>query len=138
MHRDAASTSDRECRVSQLLRSGLVLDQPDVDIAAEAGTPVTVIDLPTPGRGTEYKLGLKNFYVLTRYNRSFFYALAVYQLGMRVKAQMLATQPGVGVGPANGNAGNGGNGGGNGGNGNGNGMNGAPNGTGTTPPGQQD
>ncbi|MCX5542163.1 lytic murein transglycosylase B [Paraburkholderia sp. CNPSo 3076] len=126
--------------LSQLLRSGLVLDQPDVDLAAEAGTPVTVIDLPSPGRGTEYKLGLKNFYVLTRYNRSFFYALAVYQLGMRVKAQMLATQPGVGVGPANGNGGNGDNGGINGGNGNGNGngMNSAPNGTGTTPPAQQD
>ena len=116
--------------LSQLLRSGLVLDQPDVDIGAEASTPITVIDLPTPGRGTEYKLGLKNFYVLTRYNRSFFYALAVYQLGMRVKAQMLATQPGVGVGPANGNGGNGGNG--------GNDINSAPNGTGTTPPAQQD
>ncbi|WP_395068742.1 lytic murein transglycosylase B [Paraburkholderia silvatlantica] len=117
--------------LNQLLHSGLMLDQPDVDIAAEAGTPVTVIDLPSPGRGTEYKLGLKNFYVLTRYNRSFFYALAVYQLGMRVKAQMLATQPGVGVGPANGN-GNGN------GNGNSNGMNSAPNGTGTTPRAQQD
>ena len=33
----------------------------------------------------------KNFYVLTRYNRSFFYALAVYQLGQRVKAQMEAS-----------------------------------------------
>ncbi|WP_322033518.1 lytic murein transglycosylase B [Paraburkholderia sp. J76] len=115
--------------LSQLLHSGLVLDQPDVDVDAEAGTPVTVIDLPSPGRGTEYKLGLKNFYVLTRYNRSFFYALAVYQLGMRVKARMLATQPGVGVGPQNGNGG---------GNGNDNGVNGAPNGTGTTPPAQQD
>ncbi len=100
----------------QLLRSGLVLNEPGVDIAAEGGTPVTVIDLPTPGRPTEYMLGLKNFYVLTRYNRSFFYALSVYQLGMRVKAQMLATQPGnntgadagadtsddVGTGPSNG------------------------------------
>jgi membrane-bound lytic murein transglycosylase B len=89
--------------LEQLLRSGLVLNEPGVDVAAEAGTPVTVIDLPTPGRATEYMLGLKNFYVLTRYNRSFFYALAVYQLGMRVKAQMLATQPGVGsAGAANG------------------------------------
>jgi len=69
----------------------LLLNEPDVDIAAEAGTPVTVVDLPSPGRGTEYMLGLKNFYVLTRYNRSFFYALAVYQLGQRVKAQMEAS-----------------------------------------------
>jgi len=100
--------------LEQLLRAGMILDEPDLDIASEAGTPVTVIDLPTPGRPTEYMLGLKNFYVLTRYNRSFFYALAVYQLGQRVKEQMLATQPDVGNmgnGPANGNGGNGGNGG---------------------------
>ncbi|MFM0648491.1 lytic murein transglycosylase B [Paraburkholderia bryophila] len=77
--------------LDQLLRAGLLLNEPDVDIAAEAGTPVTVVDLPSPGRGTEYMLGLKNFYVLTRYNRSFFYALAVYQLGQRVKAQMEAS-----------------------------------------------
>jgi membrane-bound lytic murein transglycosylase B len=77
--------------LSQLLRAGLLLNQPDVDVAAEAGTPVTVVDLPSPGRGTEFVLGLKNFYVLTRYNRSFFYALAVYQLGQRVKEQMQAS-----------------------------------------------
>jgi membrane-bound lytic murein transglycosylase B len=77
--------------LNQLLRAGLLLNEPSVDIASEASTPVTVVDLPSPGRGTEYKLGLKNFYVLTRYNRSFFYALAVYQLGQRVKAQMEAS-----------------------------------------------
>ncbi|MFX1761520.1 lytic murein transglycosylase B [Paraburkholderia sp. A1RI-2L] len=77
--------------LAQLMRSGLALNEPGVDLAAEGNTPITVIDLPTPGRATEYMLGLKNFYVLTRYNRSFFYALAVYQLGQRVKAQMLAT-----------------------------------------------
>lgn len=76
--------------LDQLLRAGLLLNEPGVDVASEAGTPVTVVDLPSPGRGTEFKLGLKNFYVLTRYNRSFFYALAVYQLGQRVKAQMEA------------------------------------------------
>ncbi|WP_429563086.1 lytic murein transglycosylase B [Paraburkholderia sp. MM6662-R1] len=76
--------------LDQLLRAGLVLNEPNVDIASEAGTPVTVVDLPTPGRGTEFVLGLKNFYVLTRYNRSFFYALAVYQLGQKVKTQMQA------------------------------------------------
>ncbi|WP_236002420.1 lytic murein transglycosylase B [Paraburkholderia elongata] len=77
--------------LDQLLRAGLLLNEPGVDIASEAGTPVLVVDLPSPGRGTEYMLGLKNFYVLTRYNRSFFYALAVYQLGQRVKAQMEAS-----------------------------------------------
>ncbi|CAE6729742.1 hypothetical protein R75461_01933 [Paraburkholderia nemoris] len=77
--------------LDQLLRAGLLLNEPGVDIASEAGTPVTVVDLPSPGRGTEFMLGLKNFYVLTRYNRSFFYALAVYQLGERVKAQMEAS-----------------------------------------------
>ncbi len=76
--------------LDQLLRAGLVLNEQNVDIASEAGTPVTVVDLPSPGRGTEFVLGLKNFYVLTRYNRSFFYALAVYQLGQKVKAQMEA------------------------------------------------
>ncbi|NKJ46691.1 lytic murein transglycosylase B [Burkholderia sp. SG-MS1] len=76
--------------LEQLLRAGLLLNEPGVDVASEAGTPVTVVDLPSPGRGTEFKLGLKNFYVLTRYNRSFFYALAVYQLGQKVKAQMEA------------------------------------------------
>ncbi|MFM0337937.1 lytic murein transglycosylase B [Paraburkholderia fungorum] len=77
--------------LQQLLRAGLLMNEPGLDIASEAGTPVTVVDLPSPGRGTEYMLGLKNFYVLTRYNRSFFYALAVYQLGERVKAQMEAS-----------------------------------------------
>ncbi|WP_186037100.1 lytic murein transglycosylase B [Burkholderia gladioli] len=78
--------------LSQLTQAGLTLDEPSVDVRAEAGTPVTVVDLPSPNRATEYKLGLQNFYVLTRYNRSFFYALAVYQLGERVKQKMLATQ----------------------------------------------
>ncbi|WP_175720436.1 lytic murein transglycosylase B [Burkholderia anthina] len=77
--------------LSQLLRAGMTLNEPMVNITTEAGTPVTVVDLPSPGRATEYMLGLKNFYVLTRYNRSFFYALAVYQLGEAVKAQMEAS-----------------------------------------------
>jgi membrane-bound lytic murein transglycosylase B len=74
--------------LAQLLRAGMVLDEPRLDTTSEASTPVTVIDLPTPARPTEYMLGLQNFYALTRYNRSFFYALAVYELGERVKGRM--------------------------------------------------
>ncbi|WP_179402606.1 lytic murein transglycosylase B [Burkholderia guangdongensis] len=89
----AAADGEPEPRrtLSQLLRAGMALDEPSVDIASETNTPVTVVDLPTPGRATEYLLGLKNFYVLTRYNHSFFYALAVYQLGESVKAQLEAS-----------------------------------------------
>jgi membrane-bound lytic murein transglycosylase B len=90
--------------LEQLLRAGMLLNEPGVDIAAEAGTPVTVVDLPSPGRGTEFMLGLKNFYVLTRYNRSFFYALAVYQLGQRVKEQMAASDAVNAINNGNGNA----------------------------------
>ncbi|HEY1996176.1 lytic murein transglycosylase B [Paraburkholderia sp.] len=77
--------------LQQLLRAGMLMNQPGLDMASEAGTPVTIVDLPSPGLPTEYLLGLKNFYVITRYNRSFFYALAVYQLGQKVKAQMQAS-----------------------------------------------
>lgn len=40
------------------------------------------------GSGFEYWFGLHNFYVLTRYNHSTYYAMAVYQLGKAVKARV--------------------------------------------------
>jgi len=43
------------------------------------------------GGGYEYWLGLHNFYVITRYNHSTYYAMAVYQLGNAVKARMGGT-----------------------------------------------
>jgi membrane-bound lytic murein transglycosylase B len=52
-------------------------------LAAE--TPVALIDLATPGGGTEFRLGLRNFYVLTRYNRSAFYGAAVADLAALVR-----------------------------------------------------
>lgn len=89
--------------LSQLLRAGMVLDEPGLDANAESGTPVLVVDLPSPGEPTDYMIGLQNFYVLTRYNRSFFYALAVYELGERIKARMeaqTASVRGSGVPPS--------------------------------------
>lgn len=56
--------------------------------AMEAATRVVLVDLPSPDRPTDYVLGLDNFYVITRYNRSFFYAMAVADLGSAVKADL--------------------------------------------------
>jgi membrane-bound lytic murein transglycosylase B len=48
--------------------------------------PAALIDLVTPGAPTEYRLGYNNFYVLTRYNRSSFYATAVLDLAAALRA----------------------------------------------------
>ncbi|HTH94780.1 MAG TPA: lytic murein transglycosylase B [Rhodocyclaceae bacterium] len=44
-----------------------------------------LIDLVTPGQPTEYRLGYQNFYVISRYNRSSFYATAVCDLARALK-----------------------------------------------------
>lgn len=48
--------------------------------------PAALIDLVTPGAATEYRLGYGNFYVITRYNRSSFYAAAVMDLAFALRA----------------------------------------------------
>ncbi len=55
--------------------------QPQVvsDISLDEA-PVALIDLVTPDQPTEYWLGFDNFYVITRYNRSSFYAMSVFLL----------------------------------------------------------
>lgn len=54
---------------------------------------VALIDLVSPGRDTEYWLGFENFYVITRYNRSSFYAMSVFQLAEEIRARMCAQEP---------------------------------------------
>ena len=50
----------------------------------------SLVELETPERPSEYRVGLHNFYVLTRYNRSAFYASAVHDLARELrKAQVL-------------------------------------------------
>lgn len=53
---------------------------------ADPSAMAALIELETR-RGPEYWLGLDNFYVITRYNHSPLYAMAVYQLGQAILKQ---------------------------------------------------
>jgi membrane-bound lytic murein transglycosylase B len=50
-------------------------------------TPVALIELEVPGAASEFRIGLRNFYVLTRYNRSVMYASAVEDLAQEIKSR---------------------------------------------------
>ena len=54
---------------------------------AEAAKPAraALVELETPEQPSEFRVGLHNFYVLTRYNRSAFYAAAVHDLAQELK-----------------------------------------------------
>lgn len=83
-------------------RKGL---KPVVSLEAFAQKGVYSVDEVPPDReavlvrlqgdaGEEYWLGLQNFYVITRYNQSAMYAMAVYQLGREIRAGISVTSDG--------------------------------------------
>lgn len=64
---------------SEMKSMGVASDNAPEEAAA-------LIDLITPNAPTEYRLGYRNFYVITRYNRSSFYAAAVMDLAAALRA----------------------------------------------------
>lgn len=68
--------------VADLRAKGLV---PDQDFAEDAKATALRLD---GADGVEYWIGLNNFYVITRYNRSPLYALAVYQLSEALRSKL--------------------------------------------------
>lgn len=48
--------------------------------------PYGLVDLQNGSEATEYWLGAANFFAITKYNRSFFYAMSVVELGRAVRA----------------------------------------------------
>ena len=51
-----------------------------------ADTRAVLLQLDTPEQPADFRIGLQNFYVLTRYNRSLFYALSVADLAEQLRA----------------------------------------------------
>ncbi|HEX5804592.1 MAG TPA: lytic murein transglycosylase B [Azospira sp.] len=55
-----------------------------VEASGDPAAASALIDLVTPEQEPEYWVGFKNFYVITRYNRSSFYAMAVFHLAQAI------------------------------------------------------
>lgn len=62
-------------------------DLPKLSIQDLLTKPAALIELEGQA-GKEYSLGLTNFYVITRYNHSDHYAMAVYQLGQAIQERI--------------------------------------------------
>jgi membrane-bound lytic murein transglycosylase B len=90
-----AEDASQSAEIANLISAGLTpkFTKTDIEAAGFAmpSAPVgdakfALIDLPNGDNPTSYFLGPQNFFVITRYNRSSFYAMAVIELGQVVKA----------------------------------------------------
>jgi membrane-bound lytic murein transglycosylase B len=97
-----AMRMDSDARLEEPLRADILpqfsaTQLKEFGIHASSDTPpeevLALIELPNGDAPSTYTLGTKNFYVITRYNRSSFYAMAVLDLANAVKNQMNAPKP---------------------------------------------
>jgi membrane-bound lytic murein transglycosylase B len=88
---DQSSGSGWEMFLNQGLQAKFRLDEiraagvrPEVEPPADM--LLGLVDLQNGAAPTEYWLGANNFFAITQYNRSFFYAMSVIELGRAVRA----------------------------------------------------
>lgn len=63
--------------------------QPGASAAGWGTQPLGVVDLVEEARGTaQYRVGTPNFFALTKYNRSYFYATSVADLASEIEARV--------------------------------------------------
>ena len=66
--------------LTELRSAGVDFDSPE-----PAGASAALVELSNLERPSEYRVGLRNFYVITRYNRSALYAAAVTELAKELR-----------------------------------------------------
>lgn len=79
----AQRTKKPDTPLAELAAAGILANQAPT---LPADTLATVLHLQGAA-GSEFWLGLNNFYVITRYNHSNLYAMAVYQLSQAIRSQ---------------------------------------------------
>ena len=70
--------------VAKWLEAGVRVD---TSLAGIEQLPAALVELPGGGAPNEYRLGFRNFYVITRYNRSAMYASAVHDLSQALRGR---------------------------------------------------
>lgn len=73
--------------LSELIGAGV---QPASPTEGLEQAQAVLVELSTPEQPSEYRVGLQNFWVITRYNRSAFYASAVAELAQALRASRSA------------------------------------------------
>jgi membrane-bound lytic murein transglycosylase B len=73
--------------VASFTTKGAVLEGPGL----EHPGPLALVELQNGDAEPQYVAGTENFYVITRYNWSSYYAMAVIELGREVKEALAAT-----------------------------------------------
>ncbi|WP_228124789.1 lytic murein transglycosylase B [Glaciimonas soli] len=71
--------------LDELVAAG-VIPSPALANAGASGLRFGLVDLQNGNAPTEHWLGTDNFFAITKYNRSFFYAMSVVDLGRAVRA----------------------------------------------------
>ena len=73
-------------RIAELHAHGITMaDNPPLWATMTPETLASVIELETPSQSAKVWVGLNNFYVITRYNRSSFYAIAILELASALR-----------------------------------------------------
>ena len=89
---DAPVTADPGNLTLNETVAGLKAKGVDFDTGEAESTPVLLIPAETEV-GPSYRVGFKNFEVITRYNRSVRYAMAVHDLATTIAGRVAANAP---------------------------------------------